>query len=69
MKYKKYILFAGLSKYPKCGLNAIIESFDTETEARQYFHSERRTNDWDWYQIADRDTWRIIIGMDPSDMG
>lgn len=69
MNYKKFILFAGPSKYPKHGLNDIQGSFDEEKEAIAEFLRLGPLNEWEWYQVVNRDTWQIVTQMEPESMG
>lgn len=69
MKHKQYILLAGPQKYPNHGVLAIQDSFDTDKQAFDHFILKSHKNNWEWFQIVNRDTWEIILAQDPSGTG
>lgn len=53
---KRYLLFAGLSYYPKGGWGDFAGSFDTLTEALAIRRGA------DWWHVIDSQTGKIVAG-------
>ena len=60
---KKYVIFAYDCYYPCGGLNDIITSVDTRSEALTWLKENYRAEGvygYDFKVVVDRDTWEIV---------
>lgn len=58
---KKYVIFAYYSHDSMGGLNDIVTSVDTRSEALTWLaENYRTTGDYDFKEVVDRDTWEVV---------
>lgn len=56
-----YLLFAGNQYYPQCGVLDLRGEYLTPDEAL----AAAASGGWDWYQVVDRVTMRVVTAHPP----
>jgi hypothetical protein len=64
---KRFVVFAGMNEHPRGGWSDFQASYDTGEEAHGFIHSIGFMK-WQWCQIVDLETGRVLVPADAEYM-